>query len=143
MNRTGWLIAVAGLGVAGSVWLPWLRTAAGGGGRANAIGGTVGSLVLPPGFGAGQAILLVTSLLIVAGCMVGQRILDRIAPIAAVALALGLLALELVYYRTNVNDAIGVAFGLWVGAACSGVALILSVWALVSGSQTGVQQRHD
>ena len=61
--RPGWLVTLCAAILAVSVWLPWLTTSALGGGRANAIGGTVGSLVLPRGFGAGQLIALLTSTL--------------------------------------------------------------------------------
>ena len=40
----GWLVALCAAILAITVWLPWLTTRAGGGGRANAIGGTVGVL---------------------------------------------------------------------------------------------------
>ena len=65
--RPGWLVALFAAILAVSAWLPWLTTGADGGGRANAIGGTVGNLVLPPRFGAGQLIVLLASTLIVAG----------------------------------------------------------------------------
>ena len=67
--RPGWLVTLCAAILAVSVWLPWLTTSALGGGRANAIGGTVGSLVLPRGFGVGQLIVLLTSTLLVAGAM--------------------------------------------------------------------------
>ena len=54
--RPGWLVALCAAILAITVWLPWLTTRADGGGRANAIGGTVGNLVLPARFGAGQLI---------------------------------------------------------------------------------------
>ena len=47
--RPGWLVALFAATLAVSAWLPWLTTGADGGGRANAIGGTVGNLALPPG----------------------------------------------------------------------------------------------
>ena len=59
--RPGWLVALCAAILAVSAWLPWLTTTADGGGRANAIGGTVGNLVLPPRFGAGQLIVLLAS----------------------------------------------------------------------------------
>jgi hypothetical protein len=68
----GWLVALCAAILAVSVWLPWLTTRADGGGHANAIGGTVGNLVLPPRFGAGQLIALLASTLIVAGAMAAR-----------------------------------------------------------------------
>ncbi|AKP57132.1 putative transmembrane protein [Mycobacteroides abscessus subsp. abscessus] len=132
MRRAGWLIAFTGLVIGFSVWLPWLRTSASGGGRANAIGGATGSVVLPAGFGAGQLILLVSALLVVAGCMVGQHILHRIAPVAAGALALVLLALELLYYRTNIKPPIVTGYGFWVAICASAIAVALAIVALLS-----------
>ncbi|ALR10787.1 hypothetical protein BST43_05210 [Mycobacteroides saopaulense] len=136
MRRVGWLIALTGLVMAFSVWLPWLRTSASGGGRANAIGGATGSVILPSGFGAGQLILLVSVLLVVAGCMVGQHILPRIAPIAAGVLALGLLALELLYYRANIKPPIVTGYGFWVAISASAVAVALAIVALLSRPQS-------
>ena len=54
--RPGWLVVLCGATLAVSAWLPWLTTSAAGGGRASAIGGTVGSIALPPRFGSGQLI---------------------------------------------------------------------------------------
>ena len=68
--RPGWLVALCAPILAVSAWLPWLTTTADGGGRANAIGGIVGAMpVPPPGFGVGQLIVLLASTLIVAGAM--------------------------------------------------------------------------
>ena len=61
--RPGWLVALCATGLTISSWLPWLTTSARGGGRANAIGGTLGSIALPPRFGAGQLIVLLSSVL--------------------------------------------------------------------------------
>ncbi|WP_078282653.1 hypothetical protein [Mycobacteroides franklinii] len=137
MRRVGWLIAFTGLVMAFSVWLPWLRTSASGGGRANAIGGATGSVVLPSGFGAGQMILLVSALLVVAGCMVGQHILHRIAPVAAGVLALALMGLELLYYRTNIKPPIATGYGFWVAISASAIAVALAIVALLSRPQLG------
>src|SRR5262249_4777050 len=68
----GWLVALFAATVSVSAWLPWLTTSVNGGGWANAIGGSMGSLNLPPGFGMGQLILLLSSTLLVAGAMVGR-----------------------------------------------------------------------
>ena len=64
--RPGWLVAVCALVVAVSAWLPWLRSSAGGGGRANGIGGVAGAMpVPPPNFGVGQLIVLLAATLVV------------------------------------------------------------------------------
>src|SRR5271156_6303516 len=68
----GWLVAVFAAIVSASAWMPWLTTTVGGGGWANAIGGSHGSLVLPRGFGAGQLIVLLSSTLLVAGAVAGR-----------------------------------------------------------------------
>ena len=65
--RPGWFVALCAALLGGSAWLPWLTTSAHGGGRASAIGGTVGSIVLPSRFGAGQLIVLLSAVLIVTG----------------------------------------------------------------------------
>ena len=44
----GWLVALCALVVAVSAWLPWLRSSAAGGGRANGIGGVAGTMPVPP-----------------------------------------------------------------------------------------------
>ncbi|CQD16791.1 transmembrane protein [Mycolicibacterium conceptionense] len=50
----GWLVALCAAVLVVVAWLPWLTTSVDGGGRANAIGGAVGSIVLPSGFGPGS-----------------------------------------------------------------------------------------
>ena len=82
--RPGWLVVLCAAGLAVSAWLPWLTTSAAGGGHASAIGGTVGSLVLPSRFGAGQLMVLLSSVLIVLGAMVGRGLSPRLAATAAV-----------------------------------------------------------
>ncbi len=74
--RPGWLVALCALVLAVSAWLPWLTTSADGGGRANAIGGKVGTIgVPPPGFGVGQLIVLLAATLIVAATMAARQLL--------------------------------------------------------------------
>jgi len=63
--------------------LPWLTTGINGGGWANAIGGSIGSLHLPHGFGPGQLIVLLSSALLVAGAMVGRGLSVKSASSAA------------------------------------------------------------
>ena len=91
----GWLVALCAVLLAITVWLPWLTTGADGGGHANAIGGTVGSLVLPARFGAGQLIALLASTLLVAGAMAARGLSSRVASVAALAVSLLLVALTL------------------------------------------------
>src|ERR1700761_7618334 len=70
--RPGWMVALFAAAVSVSAWLPWLTTGTGGGGWANAIGGSIGSLHLPPRFGPGQLIALLSSTLLVAGAVGGR-----------------------------------------------------------------------
>lgn len=135
--RLGWLVAFFALLVSASAWMPWLTTTVNGGGWANAIGGTHGSLELPAGFGAGQLIVLLSSTLLVAGAMVGRGLSVRLASIAAVMLSLLIAALTVWYYKLNVNPPVSAEYGLYVGAfgaisaaACSVAAAVV---ALVSG----------
>ncbi|BCO34568.1 hypothetical protein BMW24_013910 [Mycobacterium heckeshornense] len=130
--RPGWLIALFGAIVAVSAWLPWLTTSVNGGGWANAIGGSIGSLRLPPGFGAGQLIVLLSSTLVVSGAMVGRGLSARVASIAALLISLLIAALTWWYYDINVKPPVSAAYGLYVGAGGAVAAVCCSVWALVS-----------
>jgi hypothetical protein len=130
--RPGWLVALFGAGFAVSAWLPWLTTSSAGGGHASAIGGTIGSIVLPPRFGAGQLMVLLSSVLIVLGAMVGRGLSPRLAGAAAVAIATLTAVLTWWYFRTNVAGPVAAGYGLYLGGACALAALVSSVWALVS-----------
>jgi fucose 4-O-acetylase-like acetyltransferase len=135
--RPGWLVALCAAILAVAVWLPWLTTRADGGGRANAIGGTVGSLVLPAQFGAGQLITLFASTLIVAGAMAGRGLSTRAASTAALVISLLLVALTLWYYRINVHPPVSAGYGLYIGLVAAVVAVALSVWTLVAAMTSG------
>ena len=127
--RPGWLVALFAAILAVSAWLPWLTTGADGGGRANAIGGTVGNLALPPRFGAGQ---LLASTLIVAGAMAGRGLSARLASAAALAISLLLVALTVWYYHINVHPPVSAGYGLYIGAAVAIAAVPCSVWSLAA-----------
>lgn len=129
--RPGWLVALCAAALAVSAWLPWLITHSGGGGRANAIGGTVGSLVLPPRFGAGQFIVLLASTLIVAGAMAARGLSARLASAAALAISALALGLTGWYYHVNVAPPVSAGYGLYVGGGVAIAAVLCSVWALV------------
>jgi uncharacterized membrane protein YphA (DoxX/SURF4 family) len=118
--------------VAISGWLPWLTTRANGGGHASAIGGTFGSLGLPPRFGAGQLIVLLASTLIVAGAMTARGLSARAAAIAALVISLLVGGLTVWYYHLNVNPPVAAAYGLYIGAAGAAGAVTFSLWAVVS-----------
>ena len=80
------MVALFATAVWVSVWLPWLTTRINGGGRANAIGGSIGSLHLPRGFGPGQLIIVLSSALLVAGAMIARGLSVRTASVAALVL---------------------------------------------------------
>ena len=95
----GWLVALCAAILSIAVWLPWLTTRAAGGGRANALGGVVGNLTLPPHFGAGQLIALLASTLIVVGAMAARGLSARLASSAALAISVLIAVLTVWYYR--------------------------------------------
>ncbi len=127
----GWLVAFCAAILAGTVWLPWLTTSAAGGGRANAIGGVVGNLSLPPHFGAGQLIALLASALIVAGAMTARGLSGRVASSAALGISVLIAVLTMWYYRLYVHPPVSAGYGFYIGAAVTVLAIVLSVWAMV------------
>lgn len=130
--RPGWCVALGAAAVSVCSWLPWLTTAARGGGRASAIGGTLGSIVLPSHFGPGQLIVLLSSLLIVLGAMAARDIAPRVAATAAVLISLLVVALIWWFFRSNVHPPVAAGYGLYLGAAGAAAVLACSLWALVS-----------
>ena len=130
--QPGWLVAVCAAGLAVSSWLPWLTTSAAGGGRASAIGGTLGSIMLPARFGAGQLILLLSSVLIVLGAMVARGVSRRWAAAAAVAVSVLVGVLTGWFFHTNVITPVGAGSGVYIGSACVVGVLACSIWALIS-----------
>lgn len=130
--RPGWLVALFAAAMSVSTWLPWLTTSAHGGGHASAIGGTVGSIELPPQFGAGQLIVVLSSVLIVAGAMAARGLSERLAAAAATVISFLVAVLTWWFFYTNVRVPVTAGYGLYVGAACAAALLACSVWALVS-----------
>ncbi|HME48213.1 hypothetical protein [Mycobacterium sp.] len=128
----GWLVVLSGAVVAVSGWLPWLTTHVGGGGHASAIGGTFGSLVLPPRFGAGQLIVLLASALIVAGAMTARGLAARLAAVAALLISALLALLTVWYYHLNVKPPVAAGYGLYIGAAGVVGAVVFSIWAVIA-----------
>lgn len=128
----GWLVALFGLIVWSSAWMPWLTTAVNGGGWASAIGGTHGSLRLPPGFGPGQLIVVLSATLLVTGALLGRQLSIRIAPIAALAISLCIVAVTVWYYKLNVNPPVAAEYGLYVGGAAAVCAVLCSVWMVAA-----------
>ncbi|ORW05390.1 hypothetical protein [Mycobacterium kyorinense] len=128
----GWLVALFAAILSVSTWLPWLTTTVNGGGWASAVGGSMGSLHLPRGFGTGQLIVLLSSTLLVAGAVVGRGLSARLASVAALALSLLIGALTWWYYSVNVNPPVAAGYGFYVGAVGAAGAVICSGWALAS-----------
>ena len=130
--RPGWFVALCAALLGGSARLPWLTTSAHGGGRASAIGGAVGSIVLPSRFGAGQLIVLLSAVLIVTGAMAARDLSPRLASAVALVISLLVAFLTWFYYHLNVSPPVAAGYGLYVGAACALAALACSVWALAA-----------
>ncbi|MEW5813625.1 MAG: hypothetical protein AB1925_29715 [Actinomycetota bacterium] len=131
--RPGWLVAVCALVVAVSAWLPWLRSSAGGGGRANGIGGVAGAMpVPPPGFGVGQLIVLLSSTLVVAGAMAARDVSARMASTAALAISVILVVLAVWFYRLYVYPPVSAAYGLYVAGGVAAAAVLLSIWTMLA-----------
>jgi hypothetical protein len=126
------MVALFAAAVSVSAWLPWLTTRTGGGGWANAIGGSTGSLHLPRGFGPGQLIVLLSSALLVAGAMVARGLSVRVASVAALMISLVVVGLMMRYYSVNVKPPVSAAYGLCVGGVAASAALLCSLWALAS-----------
>ncbi|AFM19039.1 hypothetical protein Mycch_4329 [Mycolicibacterium chubuense NBB4] len=137
--RPGWLVALCALVVAVSAWLPWLRSSAAGGGRANAIGGVAGAMpVPPPGFGIGQLIFLLSATLLVAGAMAARGISARLASTAALANSVVIVVLAVWYYRLYVYPPVSAGYGLYVAGAVAAAAALLSVWTMLSAYRSGL-----
>ncbi|GFG70714.1 hypothetical protein [Mycolicibacter senuensis] len=131
----GWLVALFAAILSVSAWLPWLTTSAHGGGRASAIGGTAGSIALPPRFGVGQLIVLLAAVLVVAGAMIGRGLFSRLASVVALVVSLGIVGLGVAFYRLNVVAPITAGYGLYIGAVSVAGALGCSVWALLTAAR--------
>lgn len=131
--RPGWLVALCAAVLAVSAWLPWLTRRDDGGGHANAIGGIVGNMpVPPPGFGVGQLITVLASTLIVAGAMAARGLSGRLASTTALAISVLLVVLTMWYYRLYVYPPVSAGYGLYIGASAAVFAMLLSVWAMLA-----------
>jgi hypothetical protein len=139
--RPGWLVALFAAIMWASAWMPWLTTTAQGGGWANAIGGKHGSLILPPGFGAGQLIVLLASTLLVIGAMVGRGLSVMFASVAALVVSLLIAVLTVWYYKLNVNPGVAADYGFYVGAVSAAGAVACSLWAVGSAALSGRSRR--
>jgi hypothetical protein len=126
------MVALSAGAVWVSVWLPWLTTGTAGGGRANAIGGSIGSLHGPHGFGPGQLIVVLSSVLLVTGAMVGRGLSVRAASVGALVISLVVAALMVRYYSVNVKPPVSATYGLYVGGVAAAAAVLCSAWALAA-----------
>jgi hypothetical protein len=88
--------------------------------------------VPPPGFGVGQLIVLLASTLIVAGAIAARGLSGRLASTAALVISVLLVVLTMWYYRLYVYPPVSAGYGLYLGAAAAGFAVLLSVWAMVA-----------
>lgn len=137
--RPGWLVALCAVIVAVSAWFPWLRSTADRGGRANAIGGIAGAMpVPPPGFGIGQFVVLLASLLVVAGAMSARGISARMASTAAMSISVVLVVLTVWYYRLYVYPPVTAGYGLYIAGAVALAAALISVWTMLEAWKSSV-----
>jgi hypothetical protein len=140
--RPAWFVVLCAMVLLVSAWLPWLTTSADGGGRANAIGGKVGHIAVPPpGFGVGQLIVVLSSTLIVAAAMAARGLSARIASTAALSISVLLTVMALWYFRLYVAPPVAAGYGLYVGGGATVVAVVLSVLAMVV-AWSGVSRRR-
>jgi len=130
--RPGWLVALCAALLSISTWLPWLTTSFSGGGHASAIGGTIGSITLPARFGTGQLIVLLSSVLIVAGAMVARGLSPRVAAVMALVLSLVIATLTGFYYRLNVHPPVVAGYGFYLGGVFAVTSVACSAWALIA-----------
>jgi hypothetical protein len=115
-----------------SAFLPWLVTAADGGGKAYAIGGKHGHIDFPPnGFGVGQFIVLLASTLIVAAAMSARGLSPRVTSTAALGISVLVTVLAVWYYRLYVTPPIDAGYGFYIGAVAILIAAVLSVLTMV------------
>jgi hypothetical protein len=140
--RPAWFVVLCALVLLVSAWLPWLTTSAGGGGRANAIGGKLGQIAVPPpGFGVGQLMVLLSATLIVAAAMAARGLSARIASTAALSISVLLTVLAWWYFRLYVAPPIAAGYGFYIGGAATAVAVVLSVLAMVAAWSEGSRHR--
>ncbi|MDT5242055.1 MAG: hypothetical protein QOG79_2441 [Mycobacterium sp.] len=140
--RPAWFVVLCALVLLVSAWLPWLTTSADGGGHANAIGGKLGQIAVPPpGFGVGQLMVVLSSTLIVAAAMAARGLSARIASTAALSISVLLTVLAWWYFRLYVAPPIAAGYGFYVGGAATALAVVLSVLAMVAAWSEASRRR--
>ncbi|GLP73841.1 hypothetical protein TUM20983_09510 [Mycobacterium antarcticum] len=131
--RPGWFVVLGSTVLLVSAWLPWLMTNVDGGGQANAIGGKLGAIDVPPnGFGVGQLIVVLSSTLIVAAAMAARSLYAKSSSTAALGISVLLAVLVLWYYRLYVAPPVAAGYGLYVGGGAVLACAVLSVVAMVA-----------
>ncbi len=130
--QPGWLVVLFAAVIGTSGWLPWLTTSADGGGRVSAIGGAVGTRILSTQFGAGQLIVLLASVLIVAGAMTARGLSSKSSAAAALVISLAIAGLTVWFYHVNVHPPNVAGYGLYIGAVAAAAAILCAVWALIA-----------
>lgn len=130
--QPGWLVVLCAVVISVSGWLPWLTTTANGYGRASAIGGVNGIRILPLHFGAGQAIVLLASVLAVAGAMTARGLSKRVSAAATVGISLAIAGLTAWFFQANVHPPNVAGYGLYIGAAAALLAILCAVWSVVA-----------
>jgi hypothetical protein len=136
--RPGWLVALFAAVVSVCAWLPWLTTGRGGGGWVNAIGGSIDGVQVQQRFGTVQLIVLLSSVLLVAGAVIGRGLAARVGSIAALVISLAVIALMVRFYSVNIKPPVSAAYGFYIAGVAAAAALLCSVWALV----TSVRDAH-
>lgn len=126
------MLSLFAAGLSVSCWLPWLTTPVNGGGRASAIGGTFGAISLTSRFGAGQLIVLLSSVLIVLGAMAARDLSARLAAASALAVSVLIGVLAWWFFRVNLVVPMRVGYGFYLATACAVGTLVCSIWALAA-----------
>ena len=70
--------------------------------------------------------------MIVAGAMAARGLSARLASSAALAISVLIAVLTMWYYRLYVHGPVSAGYGFYIGAAVTGIAIVLSVWAMVA-----------
>jgi hypothetical protein len=135
--RPGWLVALFAVAVALSVWLPWLTTGKSSGGWATAIGGSIDGLHIQHRFGTVQLIVLLSTVLLVAGAVVGRGLSTRAASAAALVISLAVVALMVRFYSVNIKAPVSADYGFYVAGTAAAAAVLCSLWALASSLRGG------
>ena len=129
--RPGWLVALSAALVCRSAWLPlttsFIRAA-----DVQRGSRTFGSITLPSRFGTGQLIVLLSSVLIVAGAMVARSLSPSSRGHHRTGPVVGDRDTHLVHYRLNVHSPVVAGYGFYLGAVFGVASVLCSVWALIA-----------